>query len=545
MEAIPAPPHFHNLSSNVAEHDYGEETSETLKNTEEDFLKNISDISDFKYSDYNTKYTDLSDFNLAYFTLKTNKDNIRLEFLKQFYLEVDMYIQTNHELNGNFLDHEFTFNNRYILSSSGDNFVKNDKYIPVKYKLNRDTDYITIVNMSIINTSDTPGTCQVVPPVTISESANAANLSFNKLIELAAGDSTDNSIYTNIDIYKDLDAHREDDWKINRFAFVEYFYKNIIVQKNIYSDILTWLEDIQIPEFANFKRALTAKFNKVLNDHLTVFQYIDNYITNNISANDTHNSTSKFKDIIDKTIELKNINNNLNDKTKNIKNMNIKVEKQQKNLSKINIVLIFAIIIFIFLVICLVLHNYINNKTIYILSGIILLFALIIYIYIYNLKTTAYYIAENFTEPSNSITIDERIQQLNTLRDNIKTNAKKLQNSYYNVINPLLNIELKKFREKNDNTKLYDKIASFNVNIGQGDIKFSIETIQYLITISILFVLILLLIKITNRYYYYLIIMISFVIFIILTLIYFVKIVRVVRTKSNNYYLDKPKSQKK
>ena len=131
------------------------------------------------------------------------------------------------------------------------------------------------------------------------------------------------------------------------------------------------------------------------------------------------------------------------------------------------------------------------------------------------------------------------------MRDSIKDNAKNLKHSYYNVINPLLNIELKKFREKNDNTKLYDKIASFNVNIGQGDIKFSIETIQYLITISILFVLILLLIKITNRYYYYLIIMISFVIFIILTLIYFVKIVRVVRTKSNNYYLDKPKSQKK
>ena len=65
-----------------------------------------------------------------------------------------------------------------------------------------------------------------------------------------------------------------------------------ILGANIYSDILTWLEDIQIPEFANFKRALTAKFNKVLNDHLTVFQYIDNYITNNISANDTHNSTS-------------------------------------------------------------------------------------------------------------------------------------------------------------------------------------------------------------------------------------------------------------
>lgn len=540
--AVPSTPHFHTLNHNVARHDYDSDTEETLKNTEEDFLKKILDISDFKYSDYNTKYIDLSDFNLAYFT-DENKDNIRLEFLKQFYLEVDMYIQTNHELNDNFFDHEFTFNNRYILSISGNNFVKTDKYIPVKYKLNLGTENITIVNMSITNTPDTTDTCQTVTPVTISESAEAANLSFNKLIALAADDAHDDGIYNNINIYNDLDANHEDDWKINRFAFVEYFYKNIIEQKKIYSDILTWLDTIQ--KFPNFKDKLTIKFNKVLNDHLTVFQYIDNYITNNISANDTHNSTSKFKDIIDKTIELKNINNNLNDKTKNIKNMNIKVEKQQKNLSKINIVLIFAIIIFIFLVICLVLHNYINNKTIYILSGIILLFALIIYIYIYNLKTTAYYIAENFTESSNSTTIEAKIEALEALRDSIKDNAKNLKHSYYNVINPLLNIELKKFREKNDNTKLYDKIASFNVNIGQGDIKFSIETIQYLITISILFVLILLLIKITNRYYYYLIIMISFVIFIILTLIYFVKIVRVVRTKSNNYYLDKPKSQKK
>jgi len=221
--------------------------------------------------------------------------------------------------------------------------------------------------------------------------------------------------------------------------------------------------------------------------------------------------------------------------------MNSEINAQQSKLSKINIVLIITIIIFIYILMCSILHTYINKQAIYISAVTILLISLVIYIYIYNLKKTAYYIAENFfnidiinTELGENITIYKN------KCDTIKEQTSYLSNSYYDIVNPLLNIELKKYREKSNNTKLYDKIASFNVNIGQRDIKFTIETIHYLVNLSILFVFILLLLKI-NSSLKYLVIIISFVIFILLTTIYFVKIVRVVRTKSNNYYLDKPK----
>ena len=220
--------------------------------------------------------------------------------------------------------------------------------------------------------------------------------------------------------------------------------------------------------------------------------------------------------------------------------MNSKINEQQSKLSKINIVLIITIIIFIYILMCLILNSYINNNAIYISGATILLISLVIYIYVYNLKNTAYYIAENFLNSSIQVELEENINQFKLACDTIKHKSSYLSDSYYDIVNPLLNIELKNYREKSDNTKLYDKIASFNVNIGQRDIKFTIETIQYLVNLSILFVFILLLLKI-NSSQKYLVIIISFVIFIMLTTIYFVKIVRVVRTKSNNYYWDKPK----
>ena len=162
----------------------------------------------------------------------------------------------------------------------------------------------------------------------------------------------------------------------------------------------------------------------------------------------------------------------------------------------------------------------------------------------FNLKKTAYYVAENFLNLTTKDTIDTNINSYIEECDNIKKKSLSLSHSYYDIINPLLNIELKNYREKSNNTKIYDKMASFNVNIGQRDIKFTIETIQYLINLSILFVFLLSIIKIQSNIKY-IIIVISFIIFIILTALYFVKIVRVVRTKSDNYYWDKPKALNK
>ena len=163
--------------------------------------------------------------------------------------------------------------------------------------------------------------------------------------------------------------------------------------------------------------------------------------------------------------------------------MNSKINEQQSKLSKINIVLIITIIIFIYILMCLILNSYINNNAIYISGATILLISLVIYIYVYNLKNTAYYIAENFLNSNIQAELEENINQFKLACDTIKQKSSYLSDSYYDIVNPLLNIELKNYREKSDNTKLYDKIASFNVNIGQRDIKFTIETIQYLVNL--------------------------------------------------------------
>ena len=476
----------------------------------------IANLDTFNTVNINNTITGI---NLSkYYNNKINIYNLYFDFLLQFYKEITFYLENNYKLDENIYEYEFTFKTIYGFGLLDNALNINNDTIILKYNLNKNNILRKNVNGELIN-------------IISWQENDAAKNAFTYLLN----NIDKNHLFKQIDI-----INTNESWRRNPYAYLEFEKKNLIFQyillqilykyilKN-HNNRLTILDD------------LANNFNTIVSNNRKELSIINTNVNSvfDEKKNDSLTESQQIKNVLNRTNELKQINNNLNIKTNKIKNMNTKIEEQQNKLTKINIVLIIAIIIFIFLVICLILNKYIDNKTIYISSGIISLVSLIIYIYIYNLKKTAYYVAENFLN-QNKVVIDQNIKLYIEECDNIKIKSISLNHSYYDIINPLLNIELKNYREKSNNTKIYDKMASFNVNIGQRDIKFTIETIQYLINLSILFVFLLSIIKIQSNIKY-IIIVISFIIFIILTALYFVKIVRVVRTKSNNYYWDKPK----
>jgi len=465
-----------------------------------------------------------------FFSRKLNIYNVYLDFVLQFHQQIHEFITSNHKLDEKIYEQEFTYKMRYFIDKNisytlnDKDFFINDQHKILKFKLNKNNIESKNINSELIIITDYPDD-------------NVKN-SFN------------NMLY-NIDKYdllKHIDLiNTNESWKKNKFSFIEYGKINLMFHYLILLILYKYISKNYGTNINNLDK-LVGYFNTSVNNNYKLLIDINRNveISYNNKQKNSLTESQEIKHVIDRTVELKKINNNLAIKSQKIKGMNSKINEQQSKLSKINIVLIITIIIFIYIFMCLILNSYINNNAIYISGATILLISLVIYIYVYNLKNTAFYIAENFLNSNIQAELEENINQFKLACDTIKQKSSYLSDTYYDIVNPLLNIELKNYREKSDNTKLYDKIASFNVNIGQRDIKFTIETIQYLVNLSILFVFILLLLKI-NSSLKYLVIIISFVIFIMLTTIYFAKIVRVVRTKSNNYYWDKPKplNQKK
>lgn len=111
--------------------------------------------------------------------------------------------------------------------------------------------------------------------------------------------------------------------------------------------------------------------------------------------------------------------------------------------------------------------------------------------------------------------------------------------SYYNVVDPLLNKELEDYDKRNENTKMYKNIADFNLNISRRDTKFSIETINYLLNLSLLLAIILL-VMFYNSDFTAIIGVIGIIIFIIISILYFTRILRIVRTDNKKKYWQKP-----
>lgn len=480
-----------------------------------DLTKNIVDSQENRALEVN-----LSKF----FSKKLKIYNVYLDFILQFHEQIHELITKNHKLDEKIYEHEFTYKMKYLINNNvsytlndKDFFIK-DQHKILKFKLNQNNIESKNINSELI--------------ILTNYADDNVKKSFN------------NMLY-NIDKYDLLNhidlINTKESWKKNKYSFIEYGKINLIFHYLILLILYRYISKKYEIKINNLDK-LVGYFNTTVNNNCILLSDINTKveISYNNKQKDSLTESQEIKHVIDRTVELKKINNNLGIKSQKIKGMNSKINEQQSKLSKINIVLIITIIIFIYILMCLILNSYINNNAIYISGATILLISLVIYIYVYNLKNTAYYIAENFLNSNIQTELEYNINQFKLGCDTIKQKSSYLSDSYYDIVNPLLNIELKNYREKSENTKLYDKIASFNVNIGQRDIKFTIETIQYLVNLSILFVFILLLLKI-NSSLKYLVIIISFVIFIMLTIIYFAKIIRVVRTKSNNYYWDKPK----
>lgn len=401
------------------------------------------------------------------------------------------------------------------------------------------------------------------------EYSNSSNFeyysAFDKLIFLISND----------DLFEQLDIlNSSDKWRSNINVRI-----NTLYTKLKYILILTLQCYLKERHSTNFL-SLNTSFNllqfsqNLINNKVTSYE---NMITELSTQQSEQLSDIKEKEhitnLLNKTHELKKINENIESKKLKISQMNKVVSDQQSKLNKINVVLVITIIMFIYLVVCLILYEYIN-RNVYISFGFLLLVSLIIYFYIYRLKKTAYIIAENFTDdntngpyveiltqdssqdsspspspapptgyPANGkkqkvIDIYQLLQNLDNKTENIEDLSKTYGLNSNDILTPLLNKEYKKYTEKNKNMNLHDKITKFNVNISKRDIKFTLETINYIINLSILFIVILF----TISYNKYATLSIGLVIFIILTMIYFVKIVRVIRTKSYNYYWDKPKN---
>lgn len=495
------------------------------------FINKTGDTVDLTKNITTLRENTLHEVNLSkFFSIKINTYNVYLDFLIQFHEQISNFIETNHKLDEKIYEYEFTYKMKYLIDQNISYTLNNNRFLIkndfkiLKFKLNKNNIESKNINSELI--------------IITHYENDIVKKSFN------------NMLY-NIDKYdllKHIDIiNTKEIWKKNKYSFIEYRKIHLILHYLILLILYKYISKNYGSSINNLDKLVQYFNTSVYNNYkelIDVNRRVE--IAYSEKQNNSLTESQEIKHVIDRTVELKKINSNLAIKSQKIKSMNSKINEQQNKLSKINIVLIITIIIFIYIVMCLILNTYINNNAAYISVGCILLISLVIYIYIYNLKNTAYYIAENFLNSSIQAQLEENINQFKIACKHIKERSSYLSESYYDIVNPLLNIELKNYREKSDNTKLYDKIASFNVNIGQRDIKFTIETIQYLVNLSILFVFILLLLKI-NSSLKYLVIIISFVIFIMLTAIYFAKIVRVVRTKSNNYYWDNPKplNQKK
>ena len=477
-----------------------------------DLTRNIVNVPGNKLIEVN-----LSNF----FNKKLNTYNFYFDFIRQFHANTTDYLNRNYSIDEKIYEHEFTCKIRYLIDPSltytlnNSDFIVQDNFTILKFKLNRNNIESKNINGELII-------------ITHADDDNVRKSFINLLYNIDKND-----LLKHIDLINTKDA-----WKKNPFSFVEYDKMNLMLNYLILLILYKYISK-KYPGKLNNLDILVSYFNTAVSNNFKLLTDINRLVETAFyrKQKNTLTESQQIKNVIDRTYELKKINNNLTIKSQKIKNMNNKINEQQSKLNKINIVLIVTIIIFIYILLCLILNSYINKNAVFISVGTILLISLVIYIYIYNLKNTAYYIAENFLNSGIQTELEENISKFKLACDTIKEKSLTLSESYYDIINPLLNIELKNYREKSDNTKLYDKIASFNVNIGQRDIKFTIETIQYLVNLSILFIIVLMLLKLTNNLKY-LIITISFIIFIVLTILYFVKIVRVVRTKSNKESLE-------
>jgi NADH:ubiquinone oxidoreductase subunit 3 (subunit A) len=390
------------------------------------------------------------------------------------------------------------------------------------------------------------------------------------------GSDLDYENITGIDTYQNL-------FKYIKNNYDNYKYLNTNNTPDSISLSLDQIESLSKNDFYNGNK--TAYI--VLETNTYEISYDDILLMNN-----DDDEIYKTEKIFEKTTKLRNINDELEKKNKLLKRINSNVEFEKKKLDKINVVYIFTICLFILLSIILILlgsdkidynrgRNFINTL---IFLTFIIFFGLHYYIgkiketqkdtiklnnilddEIFKIKSTVekfevsdanainsklsmntnqliFYIVDiisklnGFSINGDSLNSDQPI--ISYLKNNsyLLTDSTK---SYYNVVDPLLNKELEDYDKRNENTKMYKNIADFNLNISRRDTKFSIETINYLLNLSLLLAIILLVIF-YNSDFTKIIGVIGIIIFIIISILYFTRILRIVRTDNKKKYWQKP-----
>lgn len=399
-------------------------------------------------------------------------------------------------------------------------------------------------------------------------------------------DRTDVTIYENI---------TSDDRYNKLFGYISNNYDNY---KALNSDSVPETISLSLAQIESLSKNDFYNGNKIAYIELDSYTY--DISNDDILLMNNDDEIYKTEKIFEKTTKLRQINDELEKKNKLLKTINSNVEFEKKKLDKINIVYIFTICLFILLSIILILlgsdkidykrgRNFINTL---IFLTFIIFIGLHYYIgkiketqkdtiklnnilddEIFKIKSTTekfevsdasaihsklsmdtdeltrenFYILDiisklngfsihnddlyPFTTNPNPIIISFLKNDLYLLKDNTK--------SYYNVVDPLLNKELEDYDKRNENTKMYKNIADFNLNISRRDTKFSIETINYLLNLSLLLAIILLVIF-YNSDFTTIIGVIGIIIFIIISILYFTRILRIVRTDNKKKYWQKP-----
>lgn len=479
---------------------------------------------DYKY--YPTQKSNLiiEDIDLSYFVNDSIKNLLfYLNILEEFYKNITEYLNNNYKIDNNIYNHNFVILCNYILDDSTNKLVSLEESYNITFKLNKKFFEESVGEPFIYNTNK-------------SKNISTLNYLFSKI------ESSD--LKNNFNV-----VNTENTWAKTKTGYVKFQDLKINLNHMILVLLYSYISDNE--RWENKKTNLIKIidiYNTVLDNKNLVLKSEMKIIDDSIrkSSNKVTEESDKIKEAITTTKKLKNINDAIKDKSNKLKHMNENINNQQNKLNKINTVFIVAIILFILLTLLLIFIKYAKKSIIYLASIVGVVLYIIIYFYILSIKITSKNVAEHFSNDNNKnilIASDKKITEIKFRATDILTRNTENTNSYYDIINPLLNNELKNFQHKSYNNKLYNKIAQFNLNVSKRDIKYNIETIIFLMNLSML-----LLLLIIFMYYKpdYLILYgtIALIIFILLAIVYFFRILRVVRTKSNNYYWNKPVKEK-
>ena len=480
---------------------------------------------DYNYYPTQSSNKIIEDIDLSYFV----NDGIKyllfyLQFLEQFNRNITQYLQDNYKIDSNIYNHNFEVISTYSIDGDTDKVISLEKSYKVVFKL--DKEYFISDNVqSPIIFDDSIGT-------------DTQRLSISQM--LIKNDLID--LKRNLNIVNTTDI-----WSKTKTGYVKYESLKLHLYHLILVLIYSYISDHSRINKRDNLIPIINIYNKLVNNKKLIYQSELRIIrSSNEKISRVTEESDKIKEAIQTTKKLKNINNAIQDNSSSLKYLNNSIGYEKTKLNKINIVFIISILLFIFLSILLLSVKYVKSSSyIYLETIITIILYIIIYNYISSIKNASKIIAETFSMNHDNILreSDSNILALRIEGTNILSLSNENTNSYYDIINPLLNNELKHFNNKRYNNNLYDKIGQFNLNVSKRDVKYNIETIIFLMNISLLICLLIFsiylkpdFIKIYG--------VIGLIIFILLAIVYFARILRVVRTKSNNFYWNKPIKEK-